>query len=75
LKDRLPKTIAIGETNFNAKLRKNFAGVLIGGSGKQARENLVGATASNTTRTVECPHPSGGGKVTILVSVLYPAAI
>jgi len=42
LKDRLPKTIAIGETNFNAKLRKNFAGVLIGGSGKQARENLVG---------------------------------
>jgi len=30
LKDRLPETIAIGETNFNAKLSKTFAGVWSG---------------------------------------------
>jgi hypothetical protein len=30
-------------------------------SGKRAREKSWGLSASNTTRTVDCPHPTGSG--------------
>jgi len=62
MKDRLPKTIRIGETHCNAKGNANHVGVLIGSSGNQAREASCGGfRASNTTRTVGRYHPGGGG--------------
>jgi len=72
LKDRLPKTIETGETNFNADgaiMNPNFPRVFRGEAASGQEKILGGFEASYTTRTVGRPHPTGGGNYKNIKSV------